>query len=533
MADVPVLAFSLLTEPFIRYRRASDGELIPATLPQILAALVADDVRDFPALRPHQRHVWHAFLVSVGVIALHQAKRANPFVTPTEWCEALLALTPDDADGAAWCLVSPPERPAFLQAAVPDGSLAKWSSRSLMADEIDMLITSRNHDIKGARAIHAAPDDWLFALLSLQHQEGYLGAGNYGISRMNSGYGNRPGVGVAPVGLIGKRWLRDVTTLLVQRSQIAKAAGLKISGGIALVWTVPWDGQLSLPFASLDPFYIEICRRVRLQWVNGRIEALGTTSKAKRILADQLLGATGDAWTPVEVESGKALTVKGTGFDYRLVSELLFGAKYRRAAAHSVVRPANGESLVFHMRAMPRGESKTEGYHERHVPISPKAASLLAANQGDVLARLSAYRITAIGEVRKHLWAALVLFFSNPKEGSGDANDTIKARASRFSAPFEQAEDSRFFVDLYAELEAADATAARMQWLLDLVARAEQVMKNTFAAAPCASLRRYQVQSSAQSRFYWGTRSAYATIPELANFYQQRKIEQNQEKLNG
>ena len=35
------------------------------------------------------------------------------------------------------------------------------------------------------------PDDWLMALVSLQTQEGVMGAGKYGVARMNSGYGSR------------------------------------------------------------------------------------------------------------------------------------------------------------------------------------------------------------------------------------------------------------------------------------------------------------------------------------------------------
>ena len=73
MTITPELQFSLLTEPLIRYRRASDGMTVRASLPQLFVALTADEVRDYPALRPHQRHPWHAFLVQLAAIALHKA----------------------------------------------------------------------------------------------------------------------------------------------------------------------------------------------------------------------------------------------------------------------------------------------------------------------------------------------------------------------------------------------------------------------------------------------------------------------------
>ena len=110
MTIAPELQFSLLTEPIIRYRRASDGETVKASLPELFVALAADEVRDYPALRPHQRHPWHAFLVQLAAIALHKAERTAVFETTQDWRDALLALTPDDPDGAAWCLVSPPNR---------------------------------------------------------------------------------------------------------------------------------------------------------------------------------------------------------------------------------------------------------------------------------------------------------------------------------------------------------------------------------------------------------------------------------------
>lgn len=250
MTNAPELQFCLLTEPLIRYRRASDGKTVRANLPELFVALAADEVRDYPALRPHQRHPWHAFLVQLAAIALHKAERTAVFETTQEWREALLALTPDDPDGAAWCLVSPPNRPALLQAAVVGGSISDWKSEAFAADEIDMLVTSKNHDLKGSRARRSEPEDWLFALLSLQTQEGFLGAGNYGISRMNGGFASKPGVGVAAVGFPGGRWMRDVTALLRNRDRTVEAHGLQGDDGLALVWLAPWDGSVAFRFPN-------------------------------------------------------------------------------------------------------------------------------------------------------------------------------------------------------------------------------------------------------------------------------------------
>lgn len=527
MTIAPELQFSLLTEPIIHYRRASDGATVNASLPQLFVALAEDQVRDYPALRPHQRHPWHAFLVQLAAIALHKAGRTVVFETKNEWRDALLALTPDDPDGSAWCLVSPPDRPAFLQAAVVGGSTSDWKSTAFAADEIDMLVTSKNHDVKGSRAYRSQPEDWIFALLSLQTQEGFLGAGNYGISRMNGGFASKPGVGVAVVGLPGARWARDIASLLAQRCRTVEAHGLQDEGGLALVWLAPWDGLGSLSFAKLDPFYIEICRRIRLQSAGGQISSLGTGSKAARIAAKELNGLTGDAWTPIDVEGGKALTITASGFNYKLVSELMFGGKYQAPAAHNLDQPSKGDRLMFVAQGITRGQGKTEGYHERRVPISPKVRGLLMANQKAQLERIAGQRISAIAEVRKLLWLALAVLFANGS--SGDSSEGNKAKASKFSAPFEAAEDDRFFNDLNDEMEAADPAAQRLQWLLGLVVRAEAVLKTAFHAGPRSGIQKYHAQSAALSRFHGGLRSDKFLIPDLVNYYRQQAIKRQEE----
>ena len=63
---------------------------------------------------------------------------------------------------------------------------------------------------------------------------------------------------------------------------------LKADRGIGLVWLQPWDGSEQIPFSDLDPLYIEVCRRVRLQNAKGRLHAVAATSKKPRIAAGEL-----------------------------------------------------------------------------------------------------------------------------------------------------------------------------------------------------------------------------------------------------
>ena len=519
-----VLLWNLLDEPLIRWRSTDGGALHSTSLPQLLAAMAANEVRDFPALRPHQRHPWHAFLVQLGAIALHRAEQSQPWHSAADWRAALLALTPNDPDGAPWCLVAPADRPALLQAPVPGENPTTWNNLLHAADALDMLVTSKNHDLKAARARHAQADDWLFALLSLQTQEGFLGAGNYGISRMNGGFASRPGVGVAAVGAWGLRWQSDVASLLQQRERIASNYGLAPTGGHALLWLLPWSGTDALALEALDPLYIEICRRVRLAAPQGRIQAHVTGSKVARIAAKDSNGVTGDAWTPIETAKAKALTLSRNGFDYKLMSELIAGDGYTLGAAWRLDGWSQNTPLQAIAQATVRGQGKTEGYHERRVPISPKLRRLLTSGQRPLVANLAKKRIQAIADIRKLLRISLSLLFANGENDGG--NDAISQRASRFAQPFEQHEDTRFFDDLaqHIEAEGAQQDAVYLQWLLGLAERAEAVLQHAFVAGPRSGMQRYKAQSAALSRFHAGLRCGKKPpFPELVSHYAQQR----------
>ena len=279
---------NVLTDPVIRCD-ASDGSRVGASLPDVYAELMSDAIDAFPALRPHQRHAWHAFLVQLGAMALHRAGASEPPGDADGWASIIRGLTPDDAGDECWQLVVDDiTKPAFLQP--PAGSADRepdYKHEVRTPDELDMLVTARNHDLKSAVAGEASTDDWVFALVTLQTMEGYGGPNNYGISRMNGGYGNRPAFTLAPPGGPGAQVRRDILALLDQRPNLLSEYPTR-DGGHRLIWTIPWDGasEEALLLNQLDPFYIEICRRVRLRsgadrtlsGVRGRVQ--GATNRS-------------------------------------------------------------------------------------------------------------------------------------------------------------------------------------------------------------------------------------------------------------
>ena len=175
-------------------------------------------------------------------------------------------LTPDFPDNEPWQLVVDDiTRPAFMQPpASSEDKLTDYKSSVETPDELDMLVTSKNHDVKSTVAVASEYDDLILALISLQTSEGFSGAGNYGVSRMNGGLGSRPAFSVTPSTRFGIHVRRDIVVLLERRDDLLDNAPMREEGA-DLLWTLPWDGTKveSLLLNDLDPLYIEVCRRIQ------------------------------------------------------------------------------------------------------------------------------------------------------------------------------------------------------------------------------------------------------------------------------
>ena len=177
---------NLLVDPLIRVHLPG-GRVACLSLPEVYSALIADHIAAFPALRPHQRHAWHAFLCQLAVIAIHRAGLQETVESVDEWRALLRGTTPKFAHDQPWhMVVDDSGQPAFMQCPSPHG-LDQFRGWKDSPDDLDILVSAKNHDIKQTTAVHAAPEDWLFALIDLQTMGGYLGAGNYQIARMNGG----------------------------------------------------------------------------------------------------------------------------------------------------------------------------------------------------------------------------------------------------------------------------------------------------------------------------------------------------------
>ena len=511
--------YNILQEHVIRARVAQREARL--SLPGVLAGLVANELTGFTSLRAHQRHAWHAFLCQLAAMALHQAGLTVLPAEESVWRDLLLALTPDSAAETAWSLVAPPDRPALLQPPIPEGleALKKFIPTP---DGIDMLVTSRNHDLKQASMAAAEPDDWLFALLTLQTMEGFLGAGNYGISRMNGGFASRPAVGLAPSGGPGPHFTRDVRRLLALRPKIAAFGQNAQSGGIGLVWLVPWNGFDELKPAALDPLYIEIARRIRLVERDGVITARAGSSKCARIQPTPG-GLTGDPWAPLkqDKDNKKVFTLDAGGFSYRRMVDLMFEQNgFQHAALQEIADTDPAEGLVLIARGLVRGQGKTEGYHERIVPLSRRLRGL-RGGATDPVAQCAKERVQIAGEVqRRVLKPALLSLFQNGPDQIDYGHDATTRKAEPFLAEFDRMVDVDFFRELWAEVEAQTddvRRAARTAWLQTMLRAAEGIVRRVDSAAPKSSHRHYRALSHALDVLFtapWRNQTLKGWMPE-------------------
>jgi len=500
---------NLLTDPLIRVTYAG-SETRLATLPEVLANLSeGDSIHTFPGLAPHQVQAWHCFLVQVAALALLEtsAPSPSPPMDVGSWTSILRSLTSTYPEDEPWTLAVPDSsKPAFLQPPVLLDDLCSFAGPTAIPDELDILVTTRNHDLKVSRAFFPEVDQWVFVLVSLQTLSGFSGRGNYGIVRMNAGFASRPLVTMAPGRGWGERFRRDLSALLLLREDLLRAH--TFSCKYRLLWLLPWDGATSLPVTDLDPYAVEISRRIRLLRNEAGIVAFRKPTSGPRVAGEDLKGNVGDPWVPVRRSDGAALNISESGFHYRLVHQLLFGEDYAPAPCQRVL-PSDPEELHLWCIALARGQGGTAGLHERWIPIPRRVRRhLLFAETRDSLATVSRARIEDAGTVSKTILRPALLSLA---QGAPDELDFRDKRVGPLLDRFDRLVDQTFFERLWAEWELPDPER-RVAWAQHLRAMARQILRRAENALPVPLARRYRATARAWSILEGGFRKHF---PEL------------------
>lgn len=518
---------NLLIDPLIRVRAAGTG-VTRVSLPELYAEMVQDRVTAFPALRPHQRYAWHAFLCQLGVIALHRAGLAEIPYSADQWRSLLRETTSEFADDQPWHLiVDDPSQPAFMQCPARNG-LSDYRGLKMSPDDLDILVTSKNHDVKQTTATHACMEDWIFALIDLQTMGGFLGARNYQIARMNGGHSSRPCLGLAPAeGGPGAHLCCDIRRMLSGRDALLADYPdyFRRDPGVGLVWLEPWDGAGSLDLRELDPYFIEICRRVRLTPSGSGIAARTAGSRVARIYAKMAGGDAGDFWTPVRTKDVKALSLSSAGFRYDRLAELVLDRKaYRRPPAMQV-SAEKGARWRLVARGVAAGQGKTEGYHERtDIAFTTATARALSRQAGlDALAQISSAQIEEVQEVIRALRFGIAVAAGGGRDAS-ELSKSHRSHAGPYARRLDAEADAHFFPALEERYAAstgagADAVAAcRAAFARTLIRAAKRLLDEAVESVPCPAIHRPRGRARAASAFWGrlrGPKSVFSDQPEI------------------
>ncbi len=463
------------------------------SLPGVLAALAdgEDEVEGFALLRPHQRFPWHALLVQLAGHALETAG-CDPGSMPRteeEWRGLLRGLTREWPSDEPWHLVVKDlTRPAFFQPPVPEGNLTRWESVEA-ADDLDILITSKNHDVKTGQAITASPETWIFALVTVQTTGGYEGRGIYGVVRMNGGYSARPGIGLAPDLRPGPRFRRDLRVLFAQREEAcAHQAGFR-EDGHRLLWLLPWDGgkRSALSLSELHPWFVEVCRRIRfLPRPNDGFTVLRRAAQGPRVDGAASKGNLADPWIPVRRKDGAAYGNMPPRYDR--LAEVLFDREQWQLPPALRVHAFDPPEALALFQVFVRGQGKTDGFHERAVPFRKRVLRLFArpeehARLAEISGRYVQHARTLLGILRGTF---MVLLEGGPEEVDWQ-DPTIGAWADCLRADADLVIDAAFFDHLFDRIERGPQAEA--EWIRFLRSVARETFERAVESAPVPAAR--------------------------------------------
>ena len=151
---------------------------------------------------------------------------------------------------------------------------------------------------------------------------------------------------------------------------------------------------------------------------------------------------------------------------------------------------------------MVRGQGKTEGYHERIIPLHYRTVRALgsAAGAGDI-GKIASDRIEQIGIVQRILSHSIQVFVAHgDPEQIGPAD---RALALPWLNRLDDIVDAHFFDALQTELEAREGEreGIRNAWLRELKSSAEDLLHDAENTLPCPAIHRYRARVRADGLF--------------------------------
>ena len=227
----------------------------------------------------------------------------------------------------------------------------------------------------------------------------------------------------------------------------------------------------------------------------------------------------GDPWTPL-VKDGddyKGLTVNPSGWTYKSLVPLLFPTDgtviLSPLQSLSSYDSDQGYSVVARVIVRNQPKGRTEGFHERRIPVSGELKRRISGSRMAIepAAKAAHDRVRDLGTVsRKVLYPAVLAALTGaPNRDAGERSrddDPTKDRANRVVRDFDRRVDLTFFDDLDAEIQVLDrpdaAFLARARWISDrLKPLARTILDEAIESAPGNGARAWRVRVQATGLF--------------------------------
>jgi len=217
---------------------------------------------------------------------------------------------------------------------------------------------------------------------------------------------------------------------------------------------------------------------------------------------------TDDPWAPVETgNETKLFTLTAEGFSWRKMRELLFSAAdsgskrvYSRPLLAKVQRE-DGVAVEIVAAGLARGQGKTEGFHERRIPVPPHARTRLEDETDRHLFQMADRQERDAGTMAWSVLrpAVLCAFEKGPEQLNFNARDSAAA-ATPFMQEFDAAVDAEFFPALWRSLERTSEEAEH-EWQSILRDHASKTLQKALRAGPRSETRRFIAAARAESMF--------------------------------
>lgn len=511
----------LLHEPLISIRTPAGAARV--SLPELLERLCQGAVDAYMGVRPHQADSFQVLLVQLAANVVER-KGGIAARDVAYWRDGLLDLA--EGEASAWQLVEmDATKPAFLQHRLQTaGELASFKEKAAAPDELDVLVTSKDHDVKMARALSNDAELWLYALILHQTTSGVLGAGNYGVVRMNGGHGSRPVVSTVSSLHPAQRFLEELDALCALRPATISRYNFR-DRGVVLTWLAPWNRDTHQHMLTdLEPWFIEAARPVRLVHRAEHICALASTSKARQIGPKSLEnGDVGDPWIPVNVADTKkgrsALTLSEGGWTPERVSKLLFQQGFELTALQKP-RAGMGDAWMT-FSAIVRGQGTTDGFHSFALRIpAPVRRMLLSRGSADSLGEFSTELLKDARECAKAVGLALTALAEGGPENPSLKNDTVIRWSQGARESLNRTWQDEFFPTLWLAVDERKRPELRESWRQRLVDAAETAFRQADQSLPLPAARRYRALVRAEGLLRRSLRKA-GLLPEFTPVLQE------------